>query len=627
MTLSRFSLIFSAAAALVASLFASNASATPPARVRRIAVLIGANSPPRGRTPLRFALDDANRMGAVLERVGRFAHGDVHVLLEPSPAEIERVLDAVAVQVGAAAAAAEDTLFVFYYSGHSDGQMLFPHGEMMPLAALRDRLAHINARVRVGILDTCRGGTWTQSKGVSVGPPLEPADLAALTSEGSALVSSSSGFENAHEADLVRGSFFTHHLAAGLLGAADRTGDGSITLQEAFDYAKERTIRDSARFAMVTQHPSFDVQLRGRQDVVLTQVASSPSALELQQTEGPLEVIHLSSGITIAELSAGQRQLRLALPPGRYMVRRVQNGRVHAKEIDVRAGSVVTLAEGQLEASGTERLAMKGDGEAASPPISTASTMPKGWFEARLALGMGIGPSRTWGEPSYDAYEGYRAENDKSVYLPLTEERYSSRGFDLIGTLTYGITDRLSWTIPVPAFAYRFGEAGKFEVIARAGLTGFNYARVLLATPDVGVAARAWTRYDQSIIVSLVARSRMGIKTEDHPGQAPTTWGGTAAAGYSWTIRNSVTLNAAVGITSDVRLGGREVYAGYEPLITPEPLLVIGSVQSLGYRALPLVQAHFSPRFSIDGYMSFGFDLTGNRQLRERYLVGLTWNF
>jgi len=143
----------------------------------------------------------------------------------------------------------------------------------------------------------------------------------------------------------------------------------------------------------------------------------------------------------------------------------------------------------------------------------------------------------------------------------------------------------------------------------------------------VGVAARAWTRYDQSIIVSLVARSRLGVKTEDQPGQAPTTWGGTAAAGYSWTIRNAVTLNAAVGVTSDVRLGGREANVGYEPLITPEPLFVIGSVQSLGYRALPLVQAHFTPRLSIDGYMSFGFDLTGHRDLRERYLVGLTWNF
>ncbi|WP_394846877.1 caspase family protein [Pendulispora brunnea] len=588
--------------------------------MRRVAVLIGANAPPRGRSPLRFAHDDATRMGKVLESVGRFAPADVHVLIEPSPAEIGRILDEVAAQVRTAGA--DETLFVFYYSGHSDGQTLFPHGEPMPLAALRDRLAHINARVRVGILDTCRGGAWTQAKGVSVGPPLEPADLAALTSEGSALVSSSSGFENAHEAEVVRGSFFTHHLAAGLLGAADRTGDGNITLQEAFDYAKERTIRDSARFATVTQHPSFDVQLRGRQDVVLAQVASSPSALELQESQGPLEVIHLSSGIAVAEVPAGQRQLRLALPPGRYMVRRVQNGRVHSKEVEIPAGAAVTMSEGQLEASGTEKLALKGDGEEKPVPVSTASTMPKGWFEARIGVGILSGPARSWGEPTYAADGGPRANENQP-------DQYTARNFHAIGVLTYGITDRLSWTIPLPAIAYRFGEPGKVEVIPRIGLTGFDYADAWVTTPDAGVTVRIWTHYDQSIILGVTARSRMRLhsKTSGGPGQAPTTWGTLATAGYSWTIRNSVTLNAAVGVVDDIRFSDDEPYYGKSSMMTPGPELVIGSLQSFGYRPLPLLQAHFTPHLSIDAYVSFGFALRNADGIRERYLAGLTWNF
>ena len=112
----------------------------------------------------------------------------------------------------------------------------------------------------------------------------------------------------------MKGSFFTHHLAAGLLGAADKSGDGNVTLQEVFDYAKERTVRDSARMAVTTQHPSFDMQLRGRQDIVLGHIASSASSLLLQQAHA-LEVIHLASGTTVAETPSGRQQLRLAPSP------------------------------------------------------------------------------------------------------------------------------------------------------------------------------------------------------------------------------------------------------------------------------------------------------------------------
>ena len=53
------------------------------------------------------------------------------------------------------------------------------------------------------------------------------------------------GLEEAHESELLRSSFFTHHWIAGLRGAADRDADGLVTLGEAFDYAKGLTVRDS----------------------------------------------------------------------------------------------------------------------------------------------------------------------------------------------------------------------------------------------------------------------------------------------------------------------------------------------------------------------------------------------
>jgi hypothetical protein len=358
-------LLLALAWVLVATILLTStpASAASPT-TRRIAVIVGANDPPPGRPALRFAHDDANDLADTLQRVGGFAPADVHVMLDPPPRELVEMFESVA---RTAASAGGDVLFLFYYSGHSDGQSLFPHGEAMPLSDLRARVERLGARIRVGILDTCRGGSWTQSKGLTVGPALRMEDLLNVDTEGTALVSSSSGLENAHEAVDVHGSFFTHYLTAGLRGAADRAGDGNVTLEEAFDYAKERTVAASARLASTPQHPSFDLALRGRQDIVLTVLSSSTSALEVTEAKAPLEVIHLPSGVTVAD-SAGGSTLHLALPPGRYLVRSVVDGHVYAKEIEVHAGETATLAEGQLEATGSEQLAMKGpedgDGDA-----------------------------------------------------------------------------------------------------------------------------------------------------------------------------------------------------------------------------------------------------------------------
>ena len=359
-----FVFLVSLAAALLSALLPAKAHAGVPGVTRRIAIVVGANAPPPGRAPLRFAQDDARELADTLERVGGFAPSDVRVLLDPTPAELLAAFDRTA---ATATGLGGDVLFLFYYSGHSDGQLLFPHGEPLALGDLRARVEHLGARIRIGILDTCRGGSWTQAKGLSVGPPLKLADLMNVDTEGTALLSSSSGLENAHEAAEVHGSFFTHYLNAGLRGAADRAGDGTVTLEEAFDYAKERTVRDSARIATTPQHPSFDLALRGRRDIVLTAFTASTSALQVEQNHASLEIIHLPSGVTVADAPDGQSSVRIALPPGRYLVRSVMDGKVYAKEVEVKTGETATLSSGQLEATGNGQLALKGpdDGEGA----------------------------------------------------------------------------------------------------------------------------------------------------------------------------------------------------------------------------------------------------------------------
>jgi hypothetical protein len=515
---------------------ASRASAESPPAKRRVGIVVGADAPPPGRTALRFAHEDAREMADVLTRVGHFAPADVHLLLDPTPAELLYELDDVA------RSASDDALVLFYYSGHSDGQSLFPHGEALPVTEVRDRLSSMAARVRVGVLDTCRGGNWTQAKGVTVGPPLDPVDLLNVSTEGTALVSSSSGFEAAHEGDEAHGSFFTHYFASGLLGAADANGDGDVTLEEAYDYARERTVRDSARLAPTPQHPSFDLQLRGRQDIVLASLRQNTSAIEIDQPDSMIEVIHLASGITLAEVPPSSRAVRIAVPPARYLVRRVVAGRVYSKEVDVAAGETVTLAPGQLEATGTSALAMKGGGDPKAASLSLWSATPGQHWLLHLAVGVG------------------------TTYWPLANGGANvgsgqySNSVSFGGQLWYRITDRLSWDVPFPAFSYRFGNPGGVEVMPSAGLK-FNSWNTSAGGPSVGfstdVNARIWTAPNQRI--TLGAGVYLPAYKESGSPLAGIGMGNdvdpSVRGGYSWTIKHFVTLSAELGYVQDYYRG------------------------------------------------------------------------
>ena len=99
---------------------------------RSLALLVGANAAAPGREPLQFALRDATLMGDTLARTGRFDPADIVTLLEPGPRKIFEELERSAVRAGEAESPG---LFVFYYSGHSDGQRLFPGGEALALRA------------------------------------------------------------------------------------------------------------------------------------------------------------------------------------------------------------------------------------------------------------------------------------------------------------------------------------------------------------------------------------------------------------------------------------------------------------------------------------------------------------
>lgn len=433
--------------------------AAPAFAQERFAVIVGSNAPVQERPGLRFSHRDARQFAQVLMDVGRFTKRDVQLLLDPSPDQVLASLDSALVQARASGGKA---MLVFYYSGHADGSSLYPNGQPLALADLKSRLTSDAIELRVGILDGCSGGGWTQAKGLR---PAEPfaVGLPQLESEGTVLLASSSGIEDAHEAEKLQGSFFTHHLVAGLRGAADRSRDGQVTLAEAFSYANEMTIRDTAQVAKTPQHPSFDMRLRGRQDVVLTALSAAASSLTLIQQQGPLQVVQLSTGQLIAESQPGELSLTLAVPAGDYVVRRVDSDSVLSKKVTVEPMSSDSIDERSLLPSDAITIAAKGlTAYAELPPeyeVAAAAGLkindsenPGGtveaWFNWRLTRKLGwrllrlqynLPVAARYGDPLYGAApvsQFFRAGSDLNFMFYRSEQ--SAKGFRFEGQFLVG---------------------------------------------------------------------------------------------------------------------------------------------------------------------------------------------
>lgn len=593
----------------------AGAPAEAPVEIRRVAVLVGANHAAAGRLALRYAHRDADKMARALSQVGGFAPADVIVLREPEPTEILAALDR---ELGRLRARPGESLLFFYFSGHADHEAVYSRGQPLLLRALRDRLDDPAATVRIGFIDACRGGGWTRAKGLTQTEPFEislPAP--GLSNEGAAFLASSSGLENAHESEHIKGSFFTHHFVAGLLGAADQTGDGAVSLTEAFDYAKQLTIRDTATFAGLAQHPSFELKLRGRQDLTLSQVLSSRSVIQVRQTQGPLEIIHLGSGLLLAELPPGRRELRIALPAGRYLVRRPQPGGLYALELEVERGEAV-LREDELRPVRRELLLAKGAVAPKPPPFSTGSTVGRGMLELRTAIGVRY---RDLGYGGIGLRTGVLSDEGADP-----TERGAERALALWLAASLGLTERLQWTVGTGALAYRFGRRGGVEVVPWGGLTswalGYRQDRGLTFSYGLGLGLdlRLWPTTEQGLLVSLAAASEGaagGVRV------LPTTWRTRIGLGYGLTVRRVVTLNLALALEQNLLYTGR--------LADPSPTgaeldltLRLGAVQSLALRPLPLIQVHLNRYVSLDGYAGLGIRLRDN-SLQEHYLLGLTF--
>jgi hypothetical protein len=469
---------------LVAALVAVCAlPARAEAGIERYAVLIGNNVGAADEARLRFAEADALKVHDVLKDLGQFRPENLLLLRGETDETVRSALISMNQRLRnrLADGGVEILLFVFY-SGHADAEALHLGGTRLPVRELRELVGGSAATVRLLVMDACRSGSLTVAKGGTRAPPLSIQIEPTLAAEGALFLASSSINEDAQESDELRGSFFTHYLTTGLLGAADADRDGRVTVAEAYRFAYDETLRASSRTFAGLQHPTFRYQWSGQGDLVLTDLelhARARGTVLLPRGRGYLVIAGGPDGPIVGEIGPYQQTRQLSVRPGSFFIRGRGSDDLLEGTVALAAGERRAVSESELTRIRYARLVRKGAG----PQAVHGPTLG---FRLRTALGSDTGPC-------YGAALGYAVELERLSVAGRVNLCRASRESASLGEhadeLTAAVRVAHAWDFP--AVTVDFGAIGGGGLLRQTFVTSGVAPDRLSATALLGIGGAA----------------------------------------------------------------------------------------------------------------------------------------
>jgi Caspase domain len=338
--------------------------AVRPARadIERFGVFIGNDRGDSGDAQLHYAGTDAERVRDVLQDIGDLPPSNVVFLREQDATSVRRSLIAMNDRIRARSAQPDTQIVLFvYYSGHADAAALHLGASRLDIAELEQIVRGSAAHFRVLVLDACRSGVVTRTKGGQLAPAFAVKLGEKLDGQGVVFLTSTAANEDAQESDELKGSFFTHYFTSALVGAADTDGDGRVQLDEAYRYAYDATLRATSRTWAGSQHPSFRYELGGQGRIPLTTLKSAArGTLSFPPDRAYLVFRGSQNGPVVAEVTAKAASRGLSLRPDRYFIRGRASDHVLEGELTLAAGEVRVVEDGALRRAEYARLVRKG---------------------------------------------------------------------------------------------------------------------------------------------------------------------------------------------------------------------------------------------------------------------------
>jgi hypothetical protein len=351
-------------AALVVTATILVAGVSAAAETHKFALIIGNNSGHDDEETLRFAERDATKMRRVLVELGGFAQADTLLVTGADAKRVRSELQKIERRVAQRARKSGDrTLLLLYYSGHAEGEVLELGNSSLEFEELRRFLERCSADVRLAFIDSCRSGKLIAMKGGRRGPGFDIRVTDEITSRGYAIITSSAQDELSQESVEIRGAIFTHYLISALRGAGDESGDGKVTLAEAYQYAYTRTLARTSKTVGGSQHPMYHFRLEGRGEIVLTNTDRTGSHLAVTLPEsGRLVLLDGAGEAILAETEIRAEQTAfLAVQPGEYLAYLITpEGAVREARADVAAGARSEIGANDFETTQLEIGVAKG---------------------------------------------------------------------------------------------------------------------------------------------------------------------------------------------------------------------------------------------------------------------------
>jgi hypothetical protein len=274
--------------------------------------------------------------------------------------------------------------------------------------------------VRIAVLDACASGAFTRLKGGRLRPPFLVDESA--TMRGHAFLTSSAETEAAQESDRIRASYFTHYLISGFRGAADLSGDGKVTLNEAYQFALNETLGRTIDTRGGAQHPSYDINLSGSGDLVMTDVRQTTATLVLgEDLDGRIFVRNAARELIVEVSKPAGRRVELGVEPGAYEIRLERPPASMTAHTRVADGNSVTLEAKQFGPAALEPTRTRGN---AGPAIPLA-------VDGRNRIDLRFGG--TFGSPSYKAVSGV---NDMNMLVGMQYGRYMREDLAVVFQIT-----------------------------------------------------------------------------------------------------------------------------------------------------------------------------------------------
>ncbi|WP_290746410.1 caspase family protein [Fibrobacter sp. UBA4309] len=327
--------------------------------INRYIVAVSANNGGKGRPVLRYAESDAKSFVNVLKDMGGVQPQNIVFVKAPSVAKLRQELDGLDKKISQGKNNGGRNEVLVYYSGHADDKGLRLGEEVYSWKEFRKRIDALNGDVKIAVIDACGSGAITRVKG-GVAVPAFMVDKSS-DMKGYAFITSSTQDESSQESDKLRGSFFTHSLVSGLRGAGDASGDGKVTLSEAYQFAFNETLQKTETTLGGAQHPSRDMNLAGTGDVVMTDLRSTSAGLDLDEDVDGRLFIRDENGALVAELyKKSGRAMSLGFPAGKYSVRMERPAEYKEASVTLQDNYRARLSQKQFAAVSAEKTTLRG---------------------------------------------------------------------------------------------------------------------------------------------------------------------------------------------------------------------------------------------------------------------------